>query len=212
MAITEDTILKLHFSAPRHSEDGSITAFSSFAAALSDARNATGRDKNGNILDPSKRGSWLGAVGYMILLDQIGSCFKPTLVDPVVGNSFIKALKYFSSLPNTCIEALYALRCAFAHDFSLFNRNTENELRMHRFEVRIGNSEDVVVFPPVRWDGNFSNIHDDNTTIIYLDTFGLLVETLCAKLYSLYTSGELEVTLPGKTDELFYRYSNASKP
>jgi len=57
-----------------------------------------------------------------------------------------------------------------------------------------------------------SNIHDDNTTIIYLDTFGLLVETLCAKLYSLYTSGELEVTLPGKTDELFYRYSNASKP
>lgn len=54
---------------------------SAFCAALRDARKFTGRnlDTGGKLSEPScgDHGSWLGAIGYMTLIDQIGSCFKP---------------------------------------------------------------------------------------------------------------------------------------
>ena len=50
---------------------------SSFWAALRDARCATGRNvETGTVVDEAKTGSWLGAIGYLMLLDQIGTAVR----------------------------------------------------------------------------------------------------------------------------------------
>jgi hypothetical protein len=71
-----------------------------------------------------RAGCWLGALGYMVMLDQIGECFRPTDADsPGAGTpDFIKALTYFADeVRDPERQALYALRCCFAHDYSLVN-------------------------------------------------------------------------------------------
>src|SRR4051794_7281050 len=74
---------------------------SGFVAIHRDARQATQRDPDtGRKVSGGHYGSWLGALGYMVLLDQIGSCFKPANPSRSVssGNSFDKALMHFTDL------------------------------------------------------------------------------------------------------------------
>ena len=106
------------------SQNQSITYFSGFVAALRDAGKFTARnqDTGMKIQDDScgNHGSWLGAIGYLALLDQIGGCFKPRNVAQIQGNSINKSLRYFyNTLPLPHVDAIYALRNAFAHDYSL---------------------------------------------------------------------------------------------
>jgi hypothetical protein len=77
-------------------------------------------------VSPKRRasGSWLGALGYMVMLDQIGECFRPANATPLPNATpdFIKALTYFAEeIPDRERQALYALRCCFTHDYSLVN-------------------------------------------------------------------------------------------
>jgi hypothetical protein len=68
--------------------------FSGFTAALRDARGATGRHpSSGAVVKPEDNCSWLGAVGYLILLDQIGTCFKPAGTGELRGNTIDSALQ-----------------------------------------------------------------------------------------------------------------------
>jgi hypothetical protein len=184
-----------------------IHIFSGFVAALRDARAATGRDEFGRKVDHTRVGCWLGAIGYMALLDQIGTCFKPKKNSYESGTSVHKALKYFSNLSDDKIEALYALRCCFAHDFSLHNINRKKPSRTHRFRVGVGASEDIVSLPSVRWDENYESVNLDDFTTINLEALGDLVESICQQLFTLANSGELEIVLPGGSDELLHRYS-----
>ncbi len=207
----KDALAK-HFSRPSQTQYGSMTIFSGFAAALGDARKATGRDKNGQKIDSSKHGCWLGAIGYMALLDQMGTCFKPVGVPVEQGNTIRKALRYFSTLPDNEIDAIYALCCAFAHDFSLYNINTREPSLTHRFQVGVGGSMNVVTLPTTPWDGDYRNRAKDNVTTINLEAFGDLVEGICNQLTRLIQSDDLEVVLAGGTDELLQRYSFFSKP
>jgi hypothetical protein len=90
LMMTEEHILanlaiKLHLS--YHPPAEGIHIFSGFTAALRDARTAAGRDELGKKVDHTKYGSWLGAIGYMALLDQIGTCFKPKQQSCETGNS-----------------------------------------------------------------------------------------------------------------------------
>src|SRR4030042_2665488 len=81
-------------------QDGTLV-FSGFMHALQEARRATERDTStGQKLPNSvgKHGSWLGAVGYFALLDQIGKCFKPRGVARVRGNPIRQGLQKFSRL------------------------------------------------------------------------------------------------------------------
>ncbi len=186
---------------------GTMKVFSGFVAALGDARLVTGRDTTGKKTDESKHGCWLGAIGYMALLDQIGNCFKPVYVSPESGNSIRKALRYFTTLPDAEIDALYALRCAFAHDFSLYNINHNTPSLTHRFQVGVGGAMKAVLLPMVRWDGDYSNRTVNNVTTVNLEGFGDLVENICRQLSDLADKGELEVVLCGGSDELLQRYS-----
>ncbi len=197
--------IELHLT--NHPPTEGVHVFSGFAAALRDARKVTGRDELGNKVDHTKHGCWLGTIGYMALLDQIGTCFKPKQKPYENGNSIRKALKYFSNLSDDEIEALYALRCCFAHDFSLHNINKEKQCRTHRFRVGVGASTHIIILPIVRWDGNYESKSPDDFTAINLEAFGDLVESVCHQLLSLASSDELEIVLPGGSDELLHRYS-----
>ena len=197
--------IKFHLT-NHHPAEG-IHIYSGFVAALGDARAATGRDEFGRKVDHTKFGCWLGAIGYMALLDQIGSCFKPKQKPYESGTSIHKALRYFTNLTNGEIEALYALRCSFAHDFSLHNINENRASRTHRFRVGVGSSKRIVVLPSVRWDGNYESKNLEDFTTINLEGFGDLVENICQQLCILVDNDELDVVLPGGSNELLHRYS-----
>jgi hypothetical protein len=197
----------IEFHLTNHSPADGIHTFSGFVAALRDARTATGRDEFGKKVDHTKFGCWLGAIGYMALLDQIGTCFKPKQKSYENGNSIRKALKYFSNLSDDEIEALYALRCCFAHDFSLHNINKEKPSRTHRFRVGVGASTHIITLPSARWDGDYKSKSLDDFTAINLEAFGDLVESICHQLLTLASSDELEIVLSGGSDELLHRYS-----
>lgn len=203
--ISSKQAIELHLT--DHPPAEGIHVFSGFVAALKDARIVTGHDKLGKKVDHTKHGCWLGAVGYMALLDQIGTCFKPKQISLENGNSIRKALKYFSNLSDDEIEALYALRCCFAHDFSLHNVNKEKQSRTHRFRVGVGTSTHIVTLPSVRWDGNYESKNLDDFTIINLEAFGDLVESICQQLSTLAETDKLEIVLPGGSEELLHRYS-----
>lgn len=197
----------IEFHLTTHPPVEGIHTFSGFVAALRDARIATGRDEFGRKVDHTKSGCWLGAIGYIALLDQIGTCFKPKQEAYENGTSIHRALKYFSNLSDDEIEALYALRCSFAHDFSLHNIKKDKPSRTHRFRVCIGSSDRVVALPNVRWDGNYESKNLEDFTTMNLEAFGDLVENICQQLSTLANSDELDVVLPGGSDELLHRYS-----
>jgi hypothetical protein len=190
---------------------GNITFFSGIVAALRDARKTTNRNQDtGEKIPNTHHGSWLGAIGYLVLLNQIGNCFKPKNIAGVRENSIVKALKYFTNLNDNEINAIYALRCSFAHDYSLTNIN-RNPLRQHRFNVCVGDNF-VVLLAKNPWNGDMQNKDRNNITTISLEGLADLIESIFAKLIELLNRDELECILPGGPLELLNRYSFYSKP
>ena len=205
---TEEAAISSHLASITKTKD--ITLFSGFMAALRDARKFTKRDQDtGHKLhgdDCGNFGSWLGAVGYLILLDQIGGCFKPKSAKNIDGNQIIKALRYFTELSLLEAKAIYALRCAFAHDFSLLNIHDKPGLT-HIFTANQGTTSPVVTLPIVPWDGNILNMYPENVTRINLEALGDLVENIYVKLIELSNSSDLKIELKGGPQELHIRYS-----
>ncbi|NCT75066.1 MAG: hypothetical protein GXC78_11080 [Chitinophagaceae bacterium] len=191
----------------------SITYFSGFVAALRDARKFTKRNQdNGQKLTDDScgdHGSWLGAIGYLSLLDQIGKCFKPRTIATINNeNSISKALKYFAThIPDAEVDAIYALRNAFAHDYSLYNINANRISYTHHFTVIQSPVHPLITLPQTQWDGNIANRTQNNLTVVNLEALGDTVEQVCSRLLQLTSNNDLEVTLAGGSDELIQRYS-----
>jgi hypothetical protein len=183
-----------------------VNHFSGFMGAIRDARQMTGRvPDTGAKIDGQGHGSWLGAIGYLALLDQIGSCFKQKNTETLSGNAINRALGYFTGLIQAEIDAIYALRCAFAHDYSLYNTHTRQSLQ-HCFIVWEGQGP-LVRFPTVPWDGDYNNLSPDRMTHINLEVLGDLVEDVYRRLVQLSQVDALEIILIGGADELVRRYS-----
>ncbi len=190
-----------------HVAKGGTLYFSGFMHALAEARRATSRDvASGRKLPEShgKHGSWLGAVGYFALLDQIGKCFRPRGSRRVAGKPIAQALRHFSDLSAAEIDALYALRCAFAHDYSLINVHAKQSLQ-HAFIVGQGTGC-VVALPSKSWNGDLTARDRSCTTQVSLEAVGDLVEDVVGRLRDAASRGKLEVALPGGADELVHRY------
>lgn len=99
---------------------------SPYMAALIDSRKLTARNiRTGKKLN-REHGCWLGALGYMALVDHIGGMIK-LKNENARENYFMSALKYFTKLNDKEIKALYALRCSFAHNYHLYNNNTKDK-------------------------------------------------------------------------------------
>jgi hypothetical protein len=103
---------------------GPILNRSSLEANLADCRDLTKRDpKTGAGLPGQSSGSWLGAIGYLVLLDQIGGAVRN--LQPrrtLTGSSgFERALADFTEKTDDEAICLYALRNSLAHHYSLVN-------------------------------------------------------------------------------------------
>jgi len=179
---------------------------SALIRALGNIRKETGRDKNGLKILGEDHGSWLGAIGYMVILDQIGNCFRPrTRLTLHNLSSIQKALRYFTHLGHRRINAIYALRCALAHDYSLCNYH-KNQSLQHRFVVTQGESPPLVKLPRVPWDGDILKNERRNVTVVNLEKLGDLVETIYKRLIALHKHNSLEISLKGGPNELIQRY------
>lgn len=159
---------------------------SSYHAALGDARRATARDRTtGRVTgadgDP---GSWLGAIGYLVLLDEIGSALRPrggrTVAKP---NTIEQALRDFSPDPlsRRDLTAIYALRCSLAHDYSLYNpakgRSKAALARRFRFALHQSPTGPLIRHAARRWDETYSMTPPASTqTVVSLRLLGDLVE------------------------------------
>ena len=186
--------------------------FSSFTIALSEIRKTTARDlKTGKRINHYESNSWLGAIGYMSLLDMLGSCLKPISKSETDKRAIVRILKYFANLSDEEISALYALRCAFTHDFSLYNINFKDQELMHNFVIRFGSNHSAIELPKKYWDGKFENRSDDNQTIVYLEKFGDIVEDICKTIILLAKDDKLEIALKGGVAELINRYTFTQK-
>jgi hypothetical protein len=202
--------IKIHLSLTAHRMQNGLIAESCLTAALREARLMTARSKMNGEPDTSNKfgylGHWLGAMGYMIILDQIGKCYRPKGKSRITNkkSNIIKSLIYYTSLSEDEIIALYALRNAFFHDFGLFNKdNTKN---FHHFLVDNHPTNPVVVLPKEKWDGDLNNLKRKNTTYVNLKTLGDLVESIYTKLIEYEGKNELFIELKGGASELLTRY------
>ena len=124
--------------------EGDIVWESSLVIAIRDARKATGRNEETGIPDNltscGYQGSWLGAIGYLTVLDLIGKTYKPKNQPDLIktSNTIDKALQYFGNVTYKDASAIYALRCSLMHDYNLinFDKKDRNEFN-HVFEVDV---------------------------------------------------------------------------
>ena len=195
MELIEKTIIKafLNFNQP-FLKNGK-QRHSSLIAALRECRLFTSRNiENGTLnlsLPCGYHGHWLGAIGYLTILDQIGSCFKTTGSPnkKKSDNSIKYAIKEFGfdKLEKDIkkLNALIALRHAFTHDFNLINVNQGNKSQQHRFSVYAEDNDVIITLPETPWNGNiaqkdFNRI--DDITLVNLCGLGNLVELIYARI------------------------------
>lgn len=157
-------------------------------------------------------GHWLGAMGYLTILDQIGKTYQPktyTGDEPEYKNSIKNALKFFADgLDGKDKKALVALRNAFFHDFSLFNIDEKDNKNHFCFNVTNHPTQQLIlhVNNEYRWDGNIETVKQENFTTINLKGLGDLVENIYQKLISLNNTDELIIVLKKGEAELEKRY------
>ena len=174
-------------------QHGGMEYKSPYMAALLDARAATGRDINtGEIIDSNKVGNWSGALAYMVLIDHIGIFLSKVTGGNTDRIKFVKALKDFTNLSNPHIYALYALRCAFAHQYSLINvgKGHNAALLHHQFNVHRG--ELLIALPPFPWNGIRTEATNNLITSISLKKLGDLVEEIHKTLLIMASENQLK--------------------
>ena len=157
--------------------------------------------------------SWLGTVGYMIVLDQLGSALRPSAVSPATGpQAFVMSLEYFApELRANDREALYSLRNALVHDYSLVDKGTSP----HLFKLVADDTTPIVAHPKIRYDR--SNPSRDqpredqlagSKTIVNLRAFAHMVEEIVVDVRDLaQRDGVLVIALEGGQDALAFCHS-----
>lgn len=191
--------------------EGNVQFFSSLHKGLVDCRSATNRDmQTGEKLADKEHDSWVGALGYLALLDLIGTCLTKDGREPSAlaqNNPFVHALEVFADLKKEEISALYALRCAFAHDFSLYNIHPTKPELTHYFNLLIDDDAPLVQSAKTTWPGDYKHRPPECATAIGLARIGDLVEGIYADLLRFARNGELAIRLEGGPEELYDRYS-----
>jgi hypothetical protein len=186
--------------------EGGVQRKSSFMGALLDTRAIAHRDAGTGELQAGANdsGGWLAAIGYVVLLDQIGNCFTTNGAPPAPQEDFVHALQRFSELSDGEIEALYAMRCALAHDYSLVNPGKAK--RRHVFEYADHPGGPAVQLPAAEWSGSYSDpVPPAQTTRVNLRAVGDLAESVVSRLRELHQAGELVLRLD--LDEFRMRYT-----
>lgn len=170
------TVLADHV-APYRDETGPV---STFVLALREARSCLGRD-----VDSGRPGSgtpihlWAGSVVYLVLLEQIGKSLRPKGSRDVQGEwELERAIRQFAPNRTTPYQrnTLYALRCAFAHEFGLFNIRRNRPSYQHLFRLDDDPTCSLVKRPARRWSGDYNDTGIAVSTTVGLIALGDLTE------------------------------------
>jgi len=165
--------LKLYFSSvqPYNKKE---RRYSSLILGLRGARLITNRNVDTGVVTfktraPLSPANWGGAIIYLIILELIGTCFKPVDVLDSDSNPIYKALCCFSNLSEEEARAIESLRHSFAHNYGLINIQIKKgkiiESRTHHFQLTANpKSNKVVVERKQSWDGVYHTINKQNTT------------------------------------------------
>ena len=193
--------------------------FSTFSAVVRDARQMTGRNlTTGLVEDESRASSWLGALGYLVMLDQVGQCFRPTTRprEAAHPSNVAKALTYFApKLGDDEILAIYALRCAFVHDFGLSSWGTIPHATglTHRFRLIANATSPLIELPATPWNGDLTGASlRRSQTIVNIRALGDLAESIVETVQARQRAGLLEIELPSGINELFARFAVTTSP
>jgi hypothetical protein len=180
---------------------------SSLIAILGDARGAANRDGEGRVKPNKRSQSWLGATAYLIMLDQVGKVFKVNGAPDTFDHPIGLAISHFTPIQDEAIiEALYALRCALAHDYSLFNRDKHGTrpMRDHAFNFTADTVSPLVEFPSSKWNRIYKDPPLEQTTVVNLRRVGDLGETVVRSLRRHHREETLGLRL--SLDEFEWRY------
>jgi hypothetical protein len=153
---------------------------SSLEALLTDAHRATGRDDEGDVIDAGRLGTWLGAMGYLALIDQVGKTVRWT--DRAgVGRTDFEAILSQAGVSAADAAALYALRNAMVHSYGLANEHARRPELQHFFQLNIWGGSPLVEHPARPWSGDPNDVADQTTTVS-LEAVGNLGEVLVLDL------------------------------
>lgn len=206
--------LHLNLTVVETSIDGrKVKVISTFTELLKDTRRNTGRnEKTGEIEIECRSTEWLGNLGYFILLDQIGSLYKP--IETLYLNRDISkaqkkekgdppkkklmptelkklpglkwALYHFGRDEFYCshkLNALYAVRNMLAHNFSIELKGKENHLYRF-FTVNHGEVFSVEYT---------NNTQTESKVTLNFRLFGDMVEKLVNEVQILATEHKLKL-------------------
>jgi hypothetical protein len=192
---------------------------STMHAALRDARSVNQRDwRTGAVTVEDGGVSWMGALVYFALLDQLGKAVR-SKVRPAPSKEPALQRTLASFAPERWAmddldrrEAMYAVRNAFAHDYALVNVPPDHMTNKPRtMFVFHGASEGDVLRTPkgdaAEWNNEWTA--EDiagSETWVSLRLLGDMVEDVAAEVRRLNAEDELEIALDGGAAEMGLRY------
>jgi hypothetical protein len=187
------------------------TVVSTFAAALRDARLAASRDADNGLPRSDAvehSSSWLGTVGYFIVLDQLGAAVRPRGSESSEGRDLVRALTFFApEITRADVEAIYGLRCALVHDYSLVHRGRPSKPSYH-FRLCASDDDFLVEHATTPWSGEprFPEEREETTTVVNLREVAWLVDRVAQRVRRMATNRRLAVAVRGGNNELAIRY------
>ena len=192
---------------------------SNFQMALKSARLHTGRNVDTVVANSMAEMEWnlrereevqekqlynselfTGLTIYLILLEQIGSMFKRTGLEPPKGyNKGIRhSLCMFSTLTieknKDEIDAINSLRNNLAHNFGLASDDRFPNSG-HKFTLFFSSDAPIVKLPVEKWNCKYDDKSDESSTVIGVYAFCNEVEQIVRKLIKAYHAGNLEFSL-----------------
>lgn len=146
--------------------------------------------------------AFVGALTYLILLDQVGKAICPAPGRPPADVPFLAALTDFAPpLSERDREMLYSLRNALAHELAMVNEGRGNPLRRHRFELHEAEDRKLVVYPTTPWNGLFGDASGGGNTAVNLTELATLVEGVVALIEQMCQQRQLAL-VNGVTPEM----------
>jgi hypothetical protein len=175
---------------------------------LRDARQAAGRSVETGAVEPDRAhlaGNRLGAVGHMMMFDQVGSAYQLAGSPPEQGPSFVKALKSFAAGVGELEERPSAAPSPTPSAWSTSVRPSGLTTSCWTTWSSSGRSS-----------GFCRNRGTDSSTIAVCPTrpgsLGDSAEEVFTRLVDLHEQNGLAIALPGGLAELQRRYAMTVRP
>lgn len=189
------------------SKDPNPRRVSCLTAIVRDARVACARDIHTGKRIESLKASWLGMVGYLIALDQVGTAVKRHSYSG--QNAPIEnALEQFTDLPEKERQLIYSLRNAMLHNYSLVNVHPKRRPGYnHVLTMTDPLHSTLATFPKTEWNGDFASVIPGVSTVVNINAVADVAELAFVRLSHEAHSANLRINVAGGVTELIKRFT-----